>query len=52
MVILDKTAVVPVLLLFMTKPVAQSATVLRTNVAIMCLDVYNHKVNIRSFLSG
>lgn len=52
MVILDKTAVTPVLLLLLVKPVAQSATVLMTNIAIMCLDVYNHKVNIRSFLSG
>lgn len=39
MVILDKTAVIPVLLLIMVKPVAQSAPVLMTNIAIMCLDV-------------
>lgn len=39
MVILDKTAVIPVLLLIMVKPVAQSAPALMTNIAIMCLDV-------------
>lgn len=52
MVILDKTAMIPVLLLNIVKPVAQNAAVLKTNIAIMCLDVYNPKVNIRSFLSG
>lgn len=52
MVILDKTAVIPVLLINMVKPVAQGATVPMTKIAIMCLDVYNYKVNIKSFLSG
>lgn len=52
MVILDKTAVTPVLLLLLVKPVAQRATVLMTNIAILCLNVYYHKVNITTFLGG